>query len=131
MAAPTFPKTTDTGSALATLGPFYKDHGRWLLITIWSFCVPCFLSLLSVLISALTGVTPLVAASQGSIGVLFYYVSALLWWYMFPFAVLGSVGALALALLSKPSSITKWNGLAVVGAAWIAIALAHLIFSKL
>ncbi len=102
-----------------------------MLITIWFFCAPCFLSLVSVLVSGLTGVTPLLAATQGSIGALFYYLSAVLWWLAFPCAVMGSVGALALALFSKPPSATKWNGFAVVAAAWIAIGLAHMVFSNL
>lgn len=102
-----------------------------MLLTIWSFCAPCFLSLVSVLVSGLLGVTPLLSATQGGIGALFYYLSAVLWWLAFPCAVLGSVGALALALFSKRTAATKWNGFAVVAVAWIAIGLAHLIFNKL
>jgi len=83
------------------------------------------------LISGLTGVTPLLAAAQGNIGALFYYLSAVLWLLAFPCAVVGTVGALAFALFSKPSSATKWNGFVVVVAAWIAIGVARLMFSKL
>jgi hypothetical protein len=119
-------------SALVPFLPFYQGPRRWLFLTIWSFCAPSFLSVIGVLgIYGLAGLMYLLDTTAGSPGRLFYYLSLFVWWLSIPSALLATLGAPALALISDVPSRTKWRAFALVAAAWTSTGVAYLLFTKM
>jgi hypothetical protein len=119
-------------SVLVLFRPSYQGPRRWIPITIWSLCVPSYLSLLSVLaLYCLGAVMSSAGTTAGSPGRVFYYLSVALWWFSIPAAALATLGIAILAFLRDVPSQTKWSTVALVIAAWVCMAVAYLLFAKM
>jgi hypothetical protein len=124
-------KVSAIGSLVADFSPFYRGPVRWLVITIWSLCVPSFLALMLVLfLYGLAMIAHLLSTNAGTAGRFLYYLSAVVWFLGIPCTVLALVGALGLLYHKLPARMS-WSAFGFAAASGIAIGLTYLLFAAM
>jgi hypothetical protein len=118
-------------SVFVEFGPMYKGPVRWLVVTVWAFCVPSFLALVLVLLFyGLAIMARILSTDADAAGRFLSYVSVGIWFLAIPCAVVGLAGALGLLYYNVPAK-TNWTAFAFAAASGIAIGLTYLLFAAM